>query len=128
MLLKGAFAAGCIALGAGLSAAQPSPSAPFPGRTLHFIVPFPAGGTLDVLARAVGNELGPVVRIGDVARDGDHPRQPGGGGAEGDAVPGVDDHGPAPLGERPGESQAQTLRGAGDDGCGHLHLLVRCPA
>ena len=61
MLLKGAFAAGCIALGAGLSAAQPSPSAPFPGRTLHFIVPFPAGGTLDVLARAVGNELGPVL-------------------------------------------------------------------
>jgi tripartite-type tricarboxylate transporter receptor subunit TctC len=61
MLLKGAFAAGCIALAAGPSAAQPSPSAPFPGKPLHFIVPFPAGGTLDVLARAVSNELGPAL-------------------------------------------------------------------
>ena len=61
MLLKGAFAAGCIALAAGASAAQPSLSAPFPARPLHFIVPFPAGGTLDVLARAVSNELGPAL-------------------------------------------------------------------
>jgi tripartite-type tricarboxylate transporter receptor subunit TctC len=28
---------------------------------LHFIVPFPPGGTLDVLARTVSNELGPAL-------------------------------------------------------------------
>jgi tripartite-type tricarboxylate transporter receptor subunit TctC len=36
-------------------------AAAFPDKPLHFVVPFPAGGTLDVLARAVGNALGPAL-------------------------------------------------------------------
>jgi len=61
MSLKDAFAAGFIALLAGPALAQAPTPSPFPSRQLHFIVPFPAGGTLDVLARAVGNELGPAL-------------------------------------------------------------------
>lgn len=34
---------------------------PFAGKQMRFIVPFPAGGTLDVLARTVGNDLGPAL-------------------------------------------------------------------
>lgn len=37
--------------------AQPA----FPTKPLRFIVPFPPGGTLDVLARTVSNELGPAL-------------------------------------------------------------------
>ena len=59
MSLKAAFLAGLIALLAGPILAQAP--APFPSKQLHFIVPFPAGGTLDVLARTVGNEIGPAL-------------------------------------------------------------------
>ena len=34
---------------------------PFAGKQMRFIVPFPAGGTLDFLARTVSNELGPAL-------------------------------------------------------------------
>jgi tripartite-type tricarboxylate transporter receptor subunit TctC len=34
---------------------------PFAGKQMRFIVPFPAGGTLDVLARTVSNDLGPAL-------------------------------------------------------------------
>jgi tripartite-type tricarboxylate transporter receptor subunit TctC len=54
-----AFLAGVVALFATPILAQAP--APFPSKQLHFIVPFPAGGTLDVLARTVGNELGPAL-------------------------------------------------------------------
>jgi tripartite-type tricarboxylate transporter receptor subunit TctC len=47
---------------AALAGAALAPSAAaFPDKPLHFVVPFPAGGTLDVLARAVGNALGPAL-------------------------------------------------------------------
>jgi tripartite-type tricarboxylate transporter receptor subunit TctC len=43
------------------AAALVQSAASFPDKPLHFIVPFPAGGTLDVLARAVGGALGPAL-------------------------------------------------------------------
>ena len=42
------------------AAAQTALSAP-PGLQMRFIVPFPPGGTLDVLARTIANELGPAL-------------------------------------------------------------------
>jgi len=60
MSLKGVLISGLIALCAGSALAQaPAPSAP--PKQMRFIVPFPAGGTLDVLARTVSNELGPAL-------------------------------------------------------------------
>jgi tripartite-type tricarboxylate transporter receptor subunit TctC len=59
MSLKHAFLAGLVALFAAPVGAQ-APAA-FPTKQLHFVVPFPAGGTLDVLARTVANELGPAL-------------------------------------------------------------------
>ena len=59
MSFKRAFLAGLVALFAAPACAQ-APAA-FPTKQLHFIVPFPAGGTLDVLARTVANELGPAL-------------------------------------------------------------------
>jgi len=59
MSLKIAFIAASIALLGGPAAAQSGAPAPFPNKQLRFIVPFPAGGTLDVPARTVSNELGP---------------------------------------------------------------------
>jgi tripartite-type tricarboxylate transporter receptor subunit TctC len=61
MSLKHAFTAGCLVLFAGPVLAQAGAPAPFPSKQLHFVVPFPAGGTLDVLARAVSSELGPAL-------------------------------------------------------------------
>ena len=58
MSLKTAFIAASIAFVAGPVQAQTPAPAPFPNKPLRFIVPFPAGGTLDVLARTVSNELG----------------------------------------------------------------------
>jgi tripartite-type tricarboxylate transporter receptor subunit TctC len=61
MSLKTAFIAASIALLGGPAAAQTVAPAPFPSKPLRFIVPFPAGGTLDVLARTISNELGPAL-------------------------------------------------------------------
>ena len=61
MSLKVAFITAMIALFATpVLAEAPAPTA-FPSKQLHFIVPFPAGGTLDVLARTISNELGPAL-------------------------------------------------------------------
>jgi tripartite-type tricarboxylate transporter receptor subunit TctC len=57
-----AFAiAGLLALVAGSAFAQSAPPPAFPSRPLRFIVPFPAGGTLDVLARTIANKLAPAL-------------------------------------------------------------------
>src|SRR5262245_8557733 len=61
MSLKTVFIAASVALFAGPVGAQTGASAPFPNKQLRFIVPFPAGGTLDVLARTISNELGPAL-------------------------------------------------------------------
>lgn len=56
--------------------------APKDGTQMRFIVPFPAGGTLDVLARTVANELGPALGEGIIVEN-----RPGASGAIGaDAV------------------------------------------
>ena len=59
MRLQSALISGMVAVLA--SAALAQAPAPFPSKQLRFIVPFPAGGTLDVLARTVSNELGPAL-------------------------------------------------------------------
>ncbi len=46
-----------MACGLGASALAQSGAAPWPARPISLVVPFPAGGTTDVLARAVGQEL-----------------------------------------------------------------------
>ncbi|MES2401301.1 MAG: tripartite tricarboxylate transporter substrate binding protein [Pseudomonadota bacterium] len=46
-----------MACGLGASAQAQSGAAPWPARPMSLVVPFPAGGTTDVLARAVGQEL-----------------------------------------------------------------------
>jgi tripartite-type tricarboxylate transporter receptor subunit TctC len=60
--LRDFYLAGLLALLVGPAAALVGPaaaesSAPFPARPLHFIVPFPPGGTLDVLARTLSMSL-----------------------------------------------------------------------
>ena len=57
MVLKRALIAGLMAISAGSALAQTA-KAPYPNRPLRFIVPFPPGGTLDVLVRSINNELG----------------------------------------------------------------------
>ncbi len=59
MPMKSVLVAGLLALCAAPAAAQ-TPS-PFAGKQMRFIVPFPAGGTLDVLARTVSNDLAPAL-------------------------------------------------------------------
>jgi tripartite-type tricarboxylate transporter receptor subunit TctC len=59
MPLKRVLFAGLFALLAMPAFAQ-APS-PFANKQMRFIVPFPAGGTLDFLARTVSNELGPAL-------------------------------------------------------------------
>ncbi len=59
MPLKRALFAALFVLMAFPAFAQ-APS-PFANKQMRFIVPFPAGGTLDFLARTVSNELGPAL-------------------------------------------------------------------
>jgi len=61
MSLKTICIAASIALLGGPAVAQTGAPAAFPNKQLRFIVPFPAGGTLDVLARTISNELGPAL-------------------------------------------------------------------
>jgi len=76
--LKAFLAMAAITCGSAAALAQ---GAPGPGQ-MRFIVPFPAGGTLDILARAVSNELGPVMGESIIVEN-----RPGASGAIGaDAV------------------------------------------
>lgn len=52
-LLLAAFAAGALSV----AAAQPGAAQGFPSGPIRIIAPFPAGGLVDVLARAVGEEM-----------------------------------------------------------------------
>src|SRR5271166_6655953 len=54
-MMKLRFAALILALTTG--APQISAAADWPNRPIHFIVPFPAGGSTDVAARVVGDYL-----------------------------------------------------------------------
>jgi tripartite-type tricarboxylate transporter receptor subunit TctC len=56
-MLKAFLAIAAISCGSAAALAQGAPGV----GQMRFIVPFPAGGTLDILARAVSNELGPVM-------------------------------------------------------------------
>jgi len=56
-MLKTFLAIAAISCGSAAALAQ---GAPGPGQ-MRFVVPFPAGGTLDILARTVSNELGPAM-------------------------------------------------------------------
>src|SRR5258706_12168584 len=51
-LVRLAAAAGILAL------AVPSPVAQSPNKPIRFIVPFPSGGGVDIVARTVGEKLG----------------------------------------------------------------------
>jgi tripartite-type tricarboxylate transporter receptor subunit TctC len=42
-----------------LAAALPAAAQTYPARTVHFIVPFPPGGGVDIVARSVGEKLAP---------------------------------------------------------------------
>ena len=53
--LCSAMTAGVLALVSGAPAL--AQSAPWPNKPVRIVVPFPAGGTTDVLARALGQEL-----------------------------------------------------------------------
>src|SRR5690606_32874649 len=56
-LIKTAIAACCIAAFSTTAFAQ-SEAANFPDRPIKLVIPFPAGGTSDVLGRLVGDKLG----------------------------------------------------------------------
>ena len=66
-----------------------------------------------------------MLRVGDVARDGDDARELGDGPLERVGVAGVDDEPPAALDERARQREAEPARGAGDDADGHASGLHR---
>jgi tripartite-type tricarboxylate transporter receptor subunit TctC len=47
-----------VAAGLGAGAAGAAERAPYPARPIRFVVPFPAGGGADILARAIGQKMG----------------------------------------------------------------------
>ena len=55
--MKGLVAAWVAAIFAALVATSAAAQSAFPTRTVKFIVPFPGGGTNDVLARIIGDKL-----------------------------------------------------------------------
>jgi tripartite-type tricarboxylate transporter receptor subunit TctC len=69
---------GCLALAAAAlvpAASAIAQSADFPNRAVTFVVPFPAGGNLDIFARAVGTALAETWKVPVVIDN-----KPGGGG------------------------------------------------
>ena len=69
-----AAAAAALTLGAGPALAQ----APFPSQTLKIIVPYPAGGATDILARMMAQKLGEAWSVSVVVEN-----KPGAGGTIG---------------------------------------------
>jgi tripartite-type tricarboxylate transporter receptor subunit TctC len=61
MAVRHALLAIAAALSLSSIPAQAQQPATFPVKPLRFVVPFPPGGTLDILARTVSNELGPAL-------------------------------------------------------------------
>jgi tripartite-type tricarboxylate transporter receptor subunit TctC len=57
-LLKTAIAACCVAAFAVPALAQAADASTYPNKPIKLIVPFPAGGTSDVLGRLIGDKLG----------------------------------------------------------------------
>ena len=60
MTLKAVLAALLVAAWSAPTLAQAQQPEPFPSKAMKFIVPFPPGGTLDILARTISNELAPA--------------------------------------------------------------------
>src|SRR5690349_17076540 len=56
--MRGLFTALTIAA---VCAAAPSWSQPYPSRPIRMLIPQPAGGTMDMIARMVSNQLVPVL-------------------------------------------------------------------
>ncbi|NML44567.1 tripartite tricarboxylate transporter substrate binding protein [Ramlibacter sp. G-1-2-2] len=65
-----------LALGAGLLAIGPVARAAYPDKPLRLLVPFPAGGTVDTVARALGTQLSKELHTAVVVEN-----VPGAGGA-----------------------------------------------
>ena len=80
---------------------------------------------LDIDARgapplvAARRELAALTDVTALVGDVGVPRQLGRRVLQRSGLAGVDDQAPAPLGERPGERQAESAGGSGDDGVGH---------
>jgi tripartite-type tricarboxylate transporter receptor subunit TctC len=60
MILNRRFALGCIAgaIAAGALSTAPAHAQDFPSRVIKLVVPYPAGGPTDGIARIVGEEIG----------------------------------------------------------------------
>jgi tripartite-type tricarboxylate transporter receptor subunit TctC len=55
--IPGLLVPACLALGWAGAALAPAAAADYPARPVHWIVPYPAGGSTDILARIVGARL-----------------------------------------------------------------------
>ncbi|MGQ0751537.1 MAG: tripartite tricarboxylate transporter substrate binding protein [Betaproteobacteria bacterium] len=56
-LTRVAIIAGCATAWIAAAEAQAQPAAAFPTKAIRIVVPFPAGGTSDILSRAIGQKL-----------------------------------------------------------------------